>query len=172
MNRKMGPYFLLGSLFVLLVFILGVKYGKKVEITNKKINFLLSITPSKAPIPTQPISFKTFKNDGCGVQFLYPESFKVLKNSSVEASLEENDSEILRINCEKTGELQTKLSSSTQPKEDIKFKNLTPKAVVDPKDSQKRLFFQIRNGLSGKQIYIMISRNFFPLFESTLQYLP
>ncbi len=81
MRSRFGPYFLLTILAVLLFFILGVRYGQRVEKENKKINYILSLTPTKSPTPTKeaspsaiPSGFKKFLDKECGVEFLYPES--------------------------------------------------------------------------------------------------
>lgn len=52
MTRKL-PYLFLFSLIVILTFILGVKYGKKVEQANKINSYLLKITPSASPKPSE-----------------------------------------------------------------------------------------------------------------------
>lgn len=171
MNKKLGPYFLLGFLFVILVFIIGVKYGKKVESTNKVIDFAMSITPTKVPSPTSPLSFKTFTHDGCGIQFLYPESLKIDKNGSAEARLSDGKTEAVQMNCSKTNDLQVMISGTKLATEEIKLKTQTIKARFDAQDSSQKLYFQVRNPLNGKVIFIGIEKNLFPLFESTLQYL-
>jgi hypothetical protein len=172
MNKKLGPYFLLGFLFVILVFIVGVKYGKRVESTNKVIDFALSIPPTKPPTPTVPISFKTLTNKGCGVQFLYPETLKVATNSTEEAALKDGAAAVVQINCRKTNDLEAMVTGNKLATEEIKLKSQTLKARTDPEDSSHKLYFQIKNASNRKQIYVGIDKNVYPLFESTLQYLP
>ena len=58
---KQGSYIFLFLLIVLLIFILGVRYGQKVEKNNKVVDYLLSITPypTYTPYPTLPLPSKT-----------------------------------------------------------------------------------------------------------------
>lgn len=51
---KTKPYLFLFFLIVILVFILGVRYGQKVERNNKVVDYLLSITPLPIPPPNTP----------------------------------------------------------------------------------------------------------------------
>lgn len=174
MNQKIGPFVLLGSLFIVLVFILGVRYGKHVEKTDKVIAYVLSITPTKTPEPTKPASYLTFLNKGCGVQFLYPEILKVDKNGTAEASLKEGSAEAVQLSCEKNNEIQKIVFSSDSKiaTEEVKFKAATIKARTDQKNSSSMLYFQIRNPQNGKMVSVAILKNYFPLFASTLQYIP
>lgn len=48
---KTKTYLFLFFLVIILVFILGVRYGQRVEKNNKMIDYLLKITPTK-PIPS------------------------------------------------------------------------------------------------------------------------
>lgn len=51
---KKTSYVFLFFLFVVLIFILGVRYGQKVEKNNKVVDYILSITPypTYTPYPT------------------------------------------------------------------------------------------------------------------------
>ncbi|MEK7597801.1 MAG: hypothetical protein AAB441_04120 [Patescibacteria group bacterium] len=51
---KTKPYLFLFFLIVILVFILGVRYGQKVEKNNKAVDYLISITPLPTPPPNTP----------------------------------------------------------------------------------------------------------------------
>ncbi|MEK7097092.1 MAG: hypothetical protein AAB705_04020 [Patescibacteria group bacterium] len=42
---KLKPYLFLFFLIVILIFILGVRYGQRVEKNNKVVDYILSITP-------------------------------------------------------------------------------------------------------------------------------
>lgn len=52
---KIKPYLFLFFLIVILVFILGVRYGQRVEKNNKVVDYVLSITPypTYTPSPTE-----------------------------------------------------------------------------------------------------------------------
>lgn len=51
---KTKPYLFLFFLIVILVFILGVRYGQRVEKNNKIVDYLLSITPYPTYTPYPP----------------------------------------------------------------------------------------------------------------------
>jgi len=51
---KTKSYVFLYVMILILIFILGVRYGQRVEKNNKVIDYLLSITPSLLPTPTPP----------------------------------------------------------------------------------------------------------------------
>jgi hypothetical protein len=168
MNQKKGPFVLLGVLFVLLVFIVGVKYGKQVEKADKTISFVLSITPTRPPEPTKPIGYSTFLNKGCGVQFLYPDTLKVEKNASAEASLVEGKAEAVQISCAKENPIQAMLLSpdTKLATQEAKLKTQT----IKTRTQTGTVYFQIKNPQNGKQVYVAIDSHFYPLFESTLQF--
>jgi len=67
-------------LLLILFFILGVRYGQKVEKANKVIDFILSITPTpqptKTPTPT-PLIFEDYKSKRWGLRFKYPKNFEI-----------------------------------------------------------------------------------------------
>jgi len=67
-------------LLLILFFILGVRYGQKVEKANKVVDFLLSITPTQKPTPTPsptPLIFKEYKSQRWGLRFKYPKNFEI-----------------------------------------------------------------------------------------------
>lgn len=51
---KKASYFFIFFLFIVLIFILGIRYGQRVEKNNKVVDFILSITPypTYTPYPT------------------------------------------------------------------------------------------------------------------------
>jgi len=67
-------------LLLILFFILGVRYGQKVEKANKVIDFLVSITPTpkptKTPTPT-PLIFEEYKSKRWGLRFRYPKNLEI-----------------------------------------------------------------------------------------------
>ena len=58
---KIKSYVFLFVMISILIFILGVRYGQKVEKNNKIVDYLLSITPypTYTPYPTIPLPTKT-----------------------------------------------------------------------------------------------------------------
>ncbi len=172
MNKKVGPFILFGVLIIILIFAVGVKYGKKVAKTDTVINFLLSITPTKSPDVTKPLEFKTYKNAGCGVQFLYPAAYKIQTDASEEAVLSENSFEVLHVYCSKANKIKTMISDPKLATEEVKLKNQTLKMRVEKIDNSQSLIFQTKNPLTTTSIYVSVDKKFYPLFESTLQFNP
>ncbi|MFA5770185.1 MAG: hypothetical protein WC894_01660 [Patescibacteria group bacterium] len=57
---KLKPFLFLFFLITILVFILGVRYGQRVEKNNKVVDYILSITPfpTYTPYPSVPLPTK------------------------------------------------------------------------------------------------------------------
>jgi hypothetical protein len=81
---KPKSYLLLFLLSLLLVFILGVRYGQKVEQTNKVINYVLSITPT-APISPTPVTYATAEGKIWKIKFTYPSNLKMKEDPTKSA---------------------------------------------------------------------------------------
>jgi len=88
--RKRTPYFFLGLLLLVLLFILGVRYGQYVEKANRLAGSLANVAPSATSAPlTDPLTFRTYRHIPCGVQFLLPASFITVKEGSEGAMLQD-----------------------------------------------------------------------------------
>lgn len=143
MRQKSGPYILLTVLVVVLVFIVGVRYGQRVEKTNKSVSALLSIPPTK-PQPTQvSVTFKTYSGKACGAQFLYPSNLDLAKESSASVQLVKNDVVVLDLNCV-----------------------ASPSAVSKDKKLEIKL-----NPQTGKKVYFSLSEDLLPLFATSLKFI-
>jgi len=86
MNKKTSPYIFLAILVGVLLFILGTRYGQQVEKTNKTIDYLISIPPTKAPQAT-PTPWKTenYKSKKWGLRFYFPSFLKVKEDPTSSA---------------------------------------------------------------------------------------
>ena len=143
--KKTSIIFLL-ILIVILVFIIGVRRGQQVEKTNKIINYLISLPPSQTPQPTQkPLEFKTYKNNVCGIQFLYPIQFNKSSESSDSAHFSEKDEVALSFSCDKASELKNILEDETGATSEIKLKDKKLIAKSEPIGSKDIITFQIKN---------------------------
>lgn len=143
---------LLMTLVIVLVFIGGVRYGGNVEKVNKNINYLISLTPpvkSPTPSPT-PISlkYKTFNHRQCSVSFLYPDVFKVSKETSQSAQLSYDDEPQLAFSCE------------TKKPKFSDFDKYTMKATESAKV----------NTVTGRRIYFRMNPDLIPLLDSSIEY--
>lgn len=81
---KLKSYLLLFVLVLILTFILGVRYGQKVEKTNKVINYVLSITPTNVPTPT-PIKYATSESKIWKLKYTYPSFLKIKEDPTKSA---------------------------------------------------------------------------------------
>ena len=148
MNRKNGPAILMGLLVAILIFIVGIRYGQKVERTNKTIDKLsIFLTPTVTPLPPTPLNIKyeTYSHIGCGVSFLLPDYLIKSDESSTSAKFNQDNKEVLGLNCDKTV-------------------SLTP-----PASPEGKLVFVRRNPRSGKNILFTLISPLLPLLENSLK---
>jgi len=94
---KPKSYLFLFFLGLILVFILGVRYGQQVEKTNKAINYFLSITPlprrippiagEGGPISPTPFKYATSESKIWKIKFTYPSFLKIKEDPTNSAIL-------------------------------------------------------------------------------------
>ncbi len=161
---KLKSYLLLFALTVLLFFILGVRYGQKVEKTNKEINYILSLTPNKTPIPTKSLEFALYQNKVCGIQFLYPTTLDV-KNTSSSAVFSQNNQTQIELDCDKTNKLLDIFDNPKTATSEITIKN--KKTPIKTLNNSFTYLFKIDNVKNGRSIFVSLTKSLFPLFEST-----
>jgi len=77
MKLKQKPLIFLFVLIIVLSFILGVRYGQSVEKTNKIVDFVLSITPTKIPFSPTPVPYIEYKSKKWGLKFIYPANLEI-----------------------------------------------------------------------------------------------
>lgn len=156
-------------LIIILVFILGVRLGQKVEKTNKVIDVMLSIPPSARPNPTSgQLEFKQHVNLLCGIKFLYPSDFEVKKVSSISAVFLKKDQEQIEYDCTSKNKLEEVLTDEEIASAEINFKNARLKGKNT--NNNTTLLFQIKNPNNRKNIDIAIQKNLYPLFEKSLEF--
>ncbi|OGK23894.1 hypothetical protein A3A46_01005 [Candidatus Roizmanbacteria bacterium RIFCSPLOWO2_01_FULL_37_13] len=176
MKLKKGSIIFLSILFVILIFIVGVRYGQRVEKTNKITDYIISILPSPTlqPTPTEkPLEFKTYKHTGCKIQFLYPSNFKISIESSDSARLE-TAAQSIYFNCSK----ESSKSFQNEPKlatEEVKIKEESIKAKIKPdlrtiEKASPTLLFNLINPRTNKNIFFEISQSLLLLFEKSLEF--
>lgn len=191
MSKKNVPYIFLLLLIVVLIFLGGVKYGKKVEETNRVIKYILSITPTQTPTkPTAiPNGFKMFTDDRCGIEFLIPDNLSTRFDISGMLPIEWiNASKKTEITywCETYGDIPeggliTVIPTYTPKVAFEKFYDI-PLTATDSMmlNSKKVTYYKstIESGLiaikfihpiSGKFIGISVSKRLYPLLKQTLQ---
>lgn len=114
MSKKSIPYLFLAFLGAVLLFILGVRYGQRVEKVNKTISYLVSLPPSPTVAPTlPPLGFETYSHKDCGVSFLVPNLVEKTNESTTSALFSTQEKKLaLAVSCEKKPLIQTKEEKS------------------------------------------------------------
>ncbi len=79
---KKTPYVFLFTLLIVLVFLVGFRSGQKVEKSNKTINYLLSITPTKIPPSPTPMIYTEYKSKKWGLKFTYPNNLEIKESTT------------------------------------------------------------------------------------------
>jgi hypothetical protein len=74
---KTKSYIFLFVLLIVLFFILGVRYGQKVEKNNKVIDYLLRLPSPTAPISPTPPSYTEYKSRKWGLKFTFPSNLEI-----------------------------------------------------------------------------------------------
>jgi len=141
---KIKSYLFLFALIIILFFIIGVRYGQKVEQANKTINYYLSLPPTKPPEPTISKDFLSYTHTSCGVSFVYPAWLSKEKETTVSAQFLNQGKMALFISCDK----------------------ITPTTVVsDP----NMVTFQKKNFNNNKTISFSVTKSLFPIIEKSLE---
>lgn len=78
---KIKSYIFLFVLLVILFFILGVRYGQKVEKNNKVVDYLLNLPIPTAQISPTPITYKEYRSKKWGLKFTYPANLEVKEST-------------------------------------------------------------------------------------------
>ncbi len=160
--RKKGPYIFLFSLILLITFLFGVKYGRKVERIDKYFYFLLSLTPKQEPSPTpNPYSFKFFNFKECKLSFVFPENLKFQKNKQTLKILDRKRL-LAEINCFKE-KPQKNLEGK---KVELKFKD----KKIQGFEKNGFIFFEYRSKKNNVFYRIKILPELFPLFSGSVQF--
>lgn len=79
---KKGSYLFIYFLLLVFIFILGVRYGQRVEKNNKVVDYFLSITPTPKPPTPTPVKYSEYKSKKWGLKFTYPENLKVKESTA------------------------------------------------------------------------------------------
>ena len=163
--------FFLFFLFTILAFIIGVRYGQRVEKANKIIDFRLSLPPSPTSQPTQqPLEFKTLTHKQCSLQFVYPNFLNQEKATSTSAKLTKENQRQFEVYCSKNDAIVEILNDKDIDSEELSFQG----KKIQAKSIQKNEVYVFRfiHPRTGKTIYVSIHQSLFPLFESSLEFIP
>lgn len=172
---KKAPLILIFLLIIVLIFVVGVRYGQRVEKTNKTISYLVSIPPSATLQPTQAkVEFKTYTNKNCGVEFLYLSQFQTLQSSSEAASIGDINRSIGFL-CNKTEDknynLISNLNDPSVASASIMFQDKKISGKTLDAGAEPLYIFSLKNPLNSKTIYFGVSKSLYPLFEESLEFI-
>lgn len=162
MSKKTLPYIFLAFLFAVLLFILGVRYGQRVEQMNKTIQYLVKMPPSPTVQPTGlPVAFSDYSHEGCSLSFLVPNTLEKVRESSTSALFSDSKKELkIAISCEKTPFIQSK-------SERIINLNKTIRSFeTETGDTHSYRFYHT---ITGKVITLTVSKQYLPLVRKSLE---
>jgi hypothetical protein len=81
---KTKSYVFLFILLLILFFILGVRYGQRVEKNNKVVDYILKLPSPTPPIPSPtptPLTYQEYKSKKYGLKFTYPSNLEVKEST-------------------------------------------------------------------------------------------
>lgn len=165
MFRKKGPLALVLLLLFFLVFVIGVRYGQEVVMTNKKIDFILKLSPTFKPSPV-PQGYTTYTLTACGITFIYPLGLSLEKESSVSALFLRETKKALEVDCSPESALKSILADEKVASAEVSFQG----RETAGKQNQERYFFSFRNVKNTRTVYVGIEKNLLPLFDGSLKF--
>ncbi len=179
-RKKQTPYIFLLALIFIIVFIVGIKYGKKVEQTDKTIHYLVNQkpTPSLAPIIQPTITYLNFQHKECGVSFLYPSYIEVINQSSSAAKIGTKSMINISLDCSKnpassSAQLDTDEKTATQSITLANKKIIAQKKLIKiDKETIEKLDFTIKNDKNNTDVIFSIDSRLFPLIEKSFSINP
>ncbi len=166
MNKKKAPYIFLLVLFIILVFVVGIRYGQRVERANRTIDYLKKYLPTQEPTPE--VEFATINHDECGILFLAPKNLKVEKTKSG-LTASEYGKAVISIQCFVRGGADKKPEEKVAT-ESIRFANEDIVAKVIKRDGITLYNITRINPKNGKIVSIFVKKSLFPLFEKTFAF--
>lgn len=164
--RELLPYIVLLIVLIVIVFLLGVKHGKGVELINQKIQCLSMIKPT--PIPPTPtivptINYQTYKNDQCKAYFIYPSNLELEEESSKSAKLNQKQAEIISLSCEKNNSIKDEYENITDKEATTSAKLLKATGKMLNQDKEVFYIYETNN------FFIKIKKEYYPLINKSLE---
>lgn len=168
MPKKPGPYIFIVALVIVLIFVIGVRYGQQVEKVNKETSFLLTKYPEPSPTPTSsPTKYKTIVLKSCGISFLIPDTLTIERETSSSSTITDAKKEALALDCDSASSLQTMLDDKKIASASITFKNKTYSVKEKKGDNNVYIFKLV--AFAKQPLNILVSKTLLPLFDKTLE---
>lgn len=111
--QRRGPYFLITALLLILFFIVGIRYGQRIEKTNTEVS-LLRLTTTPSPSPSIDLSdFEKYESKLCDLEFLYPSKLDIINETTASSELVSEKDIVFSFLCdmEETEEVLFKTAS-------------------------------------------------------------
>lgn len=168
-KKKLIPFAFIALLIIVVIFIVGLQYGRKVAETDKAIHYLLSITPTRAitPSPVISITYNTLTgaaSENCGVSFLYPSTMKVVQNSTQSSTLRNSTGETIAFSCNKTASLFNQFDTKKTATASVTFQD----DELSASKSGSLILFTAKNTKNRQTVQFVVSDSLLPLLEKTL----
>lgn len=161
MRSKMLPSMFLVSLFCILLFILGLRYGQHVEQINQTTSFLANISPSPTSSPTAiPLAFLPYTHATCGASLLIPSQLLKTQESSSSAVFSTVNKKLaIALSCEKKLFIQNNNEKRTLLNTLPAFETMT----------QDTYSYRIYNAKIGRILTLTTTKEFLPLLQKTFE---
>lgn len=161
MSKKSFPYLLLAFLFAILLFILGVRYGQRVEQVNKTISYLVSLPPSPTVAPTNtPLTFSNYTHEGCKISFLIPNEFEKSSESSTSAIFSTQKKKLgIALSCEKKEFIKNDKELSVNLNKTIRAYEIQTKDTVS---------YRLYHPITGKVVTVTVAKPYLLLLQKSL----
>ena len=161
MSKKSLPYIFLAFLFAVLLFILGVRYGQRVEQVNKTVSYLISIPPSPTTAPTStPLAFSDYTHQGCKISFLLPNSLEKISDSSSSAVFLTRDKKPgISLSCEKNAFVKDDKELSVALNKTIRAYK------TETKDTVSYRFYHVN---TTQVVTLTVAKQYLPLIEKSI----
>lgn len=169
---KAKPYIFLLVLVAILIFILGTRYGQNVEKTNKTINYLISLPPTKPPPKIKPLDYLTYKSTTCGISFIYPNNL-IYKERTNAVYFEDKETQKykIKIDCPPLDIFIDYNTPVATAEITIKKKKIIASIYQDEGKKQEDYLFYLNDFVKNKQLICQVEKSLFPLFEKTLEFI-
>ncbi len=167
--QKRGPWILLTTIIIILVFILGLRYGQKVEQANKTISYILSITPTPKPIETS-VKFVSYTNKTCGITFLYPDLLSKEKETTNSAQFDQSSKLKLAFSCDKKDPFLAEIDPQHVATQAVTFQKQKINVTLSRQDDGSFYFVNAENPFMAKPVFFKIDSDLYPLIESSLKF--
>ena len=167
-RKKIAPILFLISLFSIVIFVIGVSYGRTIAKIDIETISRISITPtpmvSVSDTPNQAAYQAENEFKDCSVGFLYPFSYKTVKIATISGEIFSSKNRTISIICNTTlvNEILTQESATSSGK------ILINKGTINRFKLKERIWLEVKKNNSKSSTLISISPEIDKLVTRTL----